>query len=93
VAITRRFENTLQFPSIEEVDLKQLEHLLEAKIDAGLEFEPGHNEIGDHGNIDLAQHGVFRSADKGFEAEVLLDEPEERLDLPALLVDVGNGLG
>lgn len=88
----RCFENSLQLPTIEEVDLEQLEHLLKAEAYAGFEFEPGQDEIGDHGHVDLAQDGVFRVADKGFEPQVLLDEPKEGLDLPALLVDVGDGL-
>ena len=54
MAIIRCFENALQFPTVEEVDLEQLEHLLEAERDAGLELEPGHDEIGDHGDVDLA---------------------------------------
>jgi len=93
MALTLCFKNSLQFPTVKEVDLEQLENLLEAEADAGLELEPGKDEIGDHGYVDLAQDGVFRGAYEGFEAKILLDEPEERLDLPSLLVDVGDGLG
>lgn len=70
-----------------------MKHLLEAETDPGLELEPGHDEIGNHGDVDLAQDGVFRGTYKGLETKVLLDEPEEGFDLPAFLVDVGNGLG
>lgn len=93
MATIRCFENSLQFPTVKEVDLEQLENLLEAEADAGLELEPGKDEIGDHGYVDLAQDGIFRGAYEGFEAKVLLNEPEERLNLPSLLVDVGDGLG
>ena len=37
--------------------------------------------------------GVLGSADKGFDAQVLLDGLEEQLDLPALVVDLGDGGG
>jgi len=39
----------------------------------------------------LGQDGVFRVAEKRFDIEVLLDEPKEDFDLPALLVDVCDG--
>lgn len=48
------FEDVLHFSPIEEVDLEQLEHLLEAEGNAGLELKPSQHEIGDHGHVDLA---------------------------------------
>ena len=50
-------------------------------------------QIDDEGGVDLGQHGVFRVADEGFDLQVLLDEAEEDLDLPAFFVDVSDGLG
>ena len=41
----------------------------------------------------MAQHGVFGIADEGLDLQILLDPAEEDLDLPAFLVDVGDGLG
>jgi hypothetical protein len=41
----------------------------------------------------LAHHRIFRVADERFDFQVLLDEAEKDLDLPAFLVDIGNGLG
>ena len=41
----------------------------------------------------MGPHGVFRVADDGLDPQVLLDEAEADLDLPALLVDIGDGLG
>ena len=41
----------------------------------------------------MGQHGVFRVADEGLDLQVLLDEAEEDLDLPAFLVDIGDGPG
>ncbi len=41
----------------------------------------------------MTHHGIFRVADEGLDLQILLDEAEENLDLPAFLVDVGDGLG
>jgi len=41
----------------------------------------------------LRQDCIFRVADEVLDFEVLLDEPEKYFDLPALLVDVGDGPG
>jgi hypothetical protein len=41
----------------------------------------------------LAHHGILGVADEGLDLQILLDAAEEDLDLPALLVDVGDGLG
>lgn len=41
----------------------------------------------------MGQDGIFGVAEKGFDLEVLLDEAEEGLDLPPVLVDVGDGPG
>ena len=57
------------------------------------ELEITQQEIDDERGIDLGQHGVFRVADEGLDLQVLLDEAEEDLDLPAFFVDVGDGLG
>ena len=43
--------------------------------------------------MDLAQHGVFRIADKGLDPQVLLDDAKENFDLPAFFIDIGDGLG
>ena len=40
----------------------------------------------------MGPHGVFRVAD-GLDPQVLFDEAEEDLDLPAFFVDIGDGLG
>jgi len=41
----------------------------------------------------LAHHRVLGVADEGLDLQILLDPAEEDLDLPALLVDIGDGLG
>ena len=57
------------------------------------ELEITKQEIDDEGGVDLAQHGVFRIADKGLDPQVLLDEAKENFDLPAFFIDIGDGLG
>ena len=56
-------------------------------------LEIAKQEIDDARGIDLGQHRVFRVADEGLDLQVLLDEAEEDLDLPAFFVAVGDGLG
>ena len=41
----------------------------------------------------MAQHGIFGVADKGLDFQVLFDEAEKDFDLPAFLIDIGDGLG
>ena len=41
----------------------------------------------------MAHHGVLGVADEGLDLQILLDPAKEYLDLPALLVDIGDGLG
>ena len=57
------------------------------------ELEITKQEIYDERGIYLSQHGVFRVTDEGLYLQVLLDESEEDLDLPAFFVDVGDGFG
>ena len=41
----------------------------------------------------MREHGILGVADEGLDFQVLLDEAEEDLDLPAFFVDIGDGLG
>jgi hypothetical protein len=66
---------------------------LQSNAQVAQELEITKQEIDDEGGIDLGQHGVFRVSDEGLELQVLLDESEENLDLPAFFVDIGDGLG
>jgi hypothetical protein len=66
---------------------------LQSNAQVAHELEITKQEIDDERSIDLGQHGVFRIADEGLDLQVLLDKAEEDLDLPAFLVDVGDGLG
>jgi len=66
---------------------------LQSNSQVAQELEITKQEIDDGSGIDLGQHGVFRVADESLDLQVLLDETEEDLDLPAFFVDVGDGLG
>jgi hypothetical protein len=66
---------------------------LQSNAHVAHELEITKQEIDDERDIDLGQHGVFRVADEGLDLQVLLDETEEDLDLPAFFVDVGDDLG
>ena len=66
---------------------------MQSNAQVAQELEITKQEIDDECGLDLGQHGVFRVADEGLDLQVLLDEAEEDLDLPAFLVDVGDGLG
>ena len=54
-------------------------------------FNDGDQHIGSDGAPDLRLHGVLAVADETLDAQVLLDPLEEQLDLPAALVQRGNG--
>lgn len=48
-------------------------------------------QVSDQCHIDLGKNGIFRVAEKGLDLEILLDEPEKYLDLPAIFVNIGYG--
>jgi len=43
--------------------------------------------------VELYEYDIFRVADKRFDAQILLDFPEENFDLPAGFVNFGDGFG
>ena len=66
---------------------------MQSNVQVAHDIEIRKEEIDDQRRIDLGQHGVLRVADEGLDLQVLLDEAEEDFDLPAFLVDIGDGLG
>lgn len=52
-----------------------------------------HDQINGNSNPDLGLHGVFRSAEKTLDAQMLFDPFEEVFHLPSLLVELGDGDG
>ena len=56
-------------------------------------IETGHQKVNAECDPDLGARGVFSCAKKRFDAQVLFDPFEEEFDLPAALVNSGNGKG
>ena len=54
-------------------------------------FQNGDEQINGDGGPDLDAHGVWASAIKGFDAQMLLEPFEEQFDLPAAPIEVGDG--
>lgn len=53
----------------------------------------GEGQIDRQGGEDLNQDGIFRVPDERLYPQILLDFPEEILDLPAVFVNLGDGFG
>jgi len=53
----------------------------------------GQQNVHADGNPDLGLHRIFGGAIEGLDSKVLFDPLEEQLDLPATLVDLGDGQG
>ena len=87
------FEEFVHGASPEKVELEYSDAVLQSNAQVAHELEITKQEINDECGVDLGQHGVFRVADEGLDLQILLDEAEEDLDLPAFFVDVGDGLG
>lgn len=77
----------------EQVDGDELEYLLHRKADFAQELLVGQQQIHRQGSVNLDKDGVFRVADKAFDAQVLFDFAEEDLNAPAFLVNVDDGTG
>ncbi len=73
----------------EEVELEQAQDGLLRQADPHEELEGGEQER----DPDLCEDGVARGAEAAPDREILLEPFEEQLDLPALLVDVGDDVG
>ena len=54
-------------------------------------LDDGDQHVGGHGAPDLRLHRVLAGAQKALDAQMLLDPFEEQLDLPAALVQRGDG--
>ena len=57
----------------------------------GLQLKVLEHEHGDECCPNLNAHGVGAGPDEGFDLEILFERAEERFDLPAILVDAGDG--
>ena len=87
----RIIEPSPEIPVSKEVKSEKCHQVRQRPSAPGFELQVFEDEDGDQGCPHLDGHGVGRSADEGLDAEVLLDGLEECLDLPALLIDSGDG--
>lgn len=69
-----------------------MKHLLHGKADLDFEPQEHQEEIDVERYPYLGEHRVLRGSQKGLHLEVLRDPLEKELYLPALLVQLGNGL-
>ena len=65
----------------------------QAPAEAGAQLQVLEHEQRDQRGPDLSLQGVGAGADEGLDAQVLLERLEEQFDLPAALVDRGDGGG
>ena len=75
----------------EDGEAEDLEDCVEAGVEIEALFEDGDKQVDRHGDPDLSFDGVLGGAIEALDAQVLLDPLEEQLDLPAALVQLGDG--
>jgi hypothetical protein len=81
----------IQWSFIECGHAQDLEKSVEGKLHGQPLLYDGHKGINGNGNPDLRPHGVLGSSVEGLDPQVLFDPAEEQLDLPAKLVEHGDG--
>ena len=70
-----------------------MQDFAELGLEMELFLEDGHQDIDRDRDPDLGLHGVWRSAVERLDAEVLFDPFEEQFQLPATLIELGDGQG
>ena len=70
-----------------------MENFVQTEIESELLFHDGDKHVNGDRHPDLSFHGVLRGTEKGFDAEVLLDPPEEQFDLPTGSIELCDGQG
>ena len=78
---------------LEGVHAQNLVHGVETQAEVELFFEDGDQDVHTHRVPDLGFDGVHRIAPKAAQVEMALDPFEEEFDLPAALIEIGDGLG
>ena len=77
----------------EQLLAQQRHQVRQCPSERALQLEEAKQEHGDERGPDLGFNGVGTGADEGLDLAKLLERREEQFDLPALLVDGGNGGG
>src|SRR5262245_50977606 len=88
-----RGEQSVDWASRHEVGTDEASELEQAGDGMLSVFRHAQKQVGNEGDRDLDAHSVFRHPDEALDAQGLLDPAKEQLDLPALLVEIGNLLG
>ena len=71
--------------------MQQLDNLSKTLSQFCFEFVEGQEQQRDERNPDLSEHGVSARAKEGLDLQILLDPFEEKLDLPAVMINVADG--
>src|SRR3970040_2673687 len=75
---------------LEYGNAQNLENCVEAQVQVQVLPDDGDQDVDRDGDPHLRLHGVLRGPEERLDPELLLDPPEEELDLPALLVQQGD---
>ena len=78
---------------LKNVDLQNLQNCVEVAGQMKSLLQDCNQQINADSDPDLGFDGVGGCSVKGFHSEMLLDPAEEKLHLPALLVNIGDGYG
>lgn len=82
-----------QRSSVEQVELEQVEDAPHGQGAFAGKTEEGQHQINAQSHPDLCFDGVEGCSQERLDLEVLFDPFEEKLDLPPLFVDIGDGPG
>src|SRR3989304_1863613 len=75
---------------LEYGDAQNLENCVEAQVQIQTLPDDGYQDVDRDGDPHLRLHSVLRGSEERLDPKMLLDPPEEELDLPALLVKQGD---
>src|SRR4030067_2072100 len=75
---------------LEYGDAQNLENCVEAQIQIQPLLDDGYQNVDRDSDPHLCLHGILRGSEERLDPKMLLDPPEEELDLPALLVQQGD---
>src|ERR1700722_6948118 len=86
----RRFSEPCGIFSVHQIGAHESNELEEARTVFRDLLQHAQHEMDDEGDGDLDAHGVFRSSDEFRDPQRLLHQPEEQLNPPSALVEVGD---
>lgn len=75
----------------EEIHAQERDEVGQAPSETGGQLQVTQQQHRDQRRPNLRLDGIGRGADEGLDLQVLLERLEEQFDLPAILVDRGNG--